>query len=194
MKRLEGLLLIIVGTTLLTVAARASWIEAKAWLAQRLIERAWQATLTDGVPVRPWPWADTWPVARMETPSGEALYVLESSSGQALAFGPGRVPGDRGWLIAGHQDTHFRFLQNIDTGQVLRLQNPQGETRSYLVSGLRVVDSRREQLVPPGHEDELLLVSCYPFTAAPTGGPLRYVVYARRQPDTAERELTGWTH
>ena len=148
MRRLETLLMMGVGLTLLTVVARASWIEAKAWLAQVLIERAWQQTLARGEPVRPWPWADTWPVAPLVTPKGETLYVLESASGQALAFGPGRVPVQdptaNGLLIAGHQDTHFRFLQDVAPGEQLLLQNPDGKLRSYEVSGMRVVDARLE--------------------------------------------------
>ena len=44
---------------------QAGWIEAKAWLAVGLIESAWQATLANGSPTRPWPWADTWPVAKL---------------------------------------------------------------------------------------------------------------------------------
>ena len=41
------------------------WIHAKAVLAQILLERAWQQTRDGGERVRPWPWADTWPVARL---------------------------------------------------------------------------------------------------------------------------------
>ena len=197
MRRLETLLMIGVGLTLLTVVARASWIEAKAWLAQVLIERAWHQTLQSGQPVRPWPWADTWPVAQLVTPGGDTLYVLESASGQALAFGPGRVPTHdphaSGLLIAGHQDTHFRFLRDIAPGEQLLLQNPDGKMRSYQVSGMRVVDARLELMLPPGHRDELMLVSCYPFRAAPAGGPLRYVVYARAGMANAG-EQAQWIH
>lgn len=197
MRRLETILMIGVGLTLLTVVARASWIEAKAWLAQQLIERAWQQTLTQGGPVKPWPWADTWPVARLDTPAGESLYVLESGSGQALAFGPGRIrpidPDSRGLLIAGHNDTHFQFLQDIAPGETIRMQNPDGNSLSYRISGMRVVDSRLEPLLPPGHEDELMLISCYPFRSAPSGGALRYVVYAQADQPAAQ-EQAQWIH
>ena len=66
------------------VAAQGSWLQAKAWLAQWLIADAWAEQLQAGTPSKPWPWADTWPVAKLTTPDGEARYVLDSVSGQAL--------------------------------------------------------------------------------------------------------------
>ena len=45
------------------------WIQAKAELAQVLLERAWEKTLAGEARARPWPWADTWPVARLRIPS-----------------------------------------------------------------------------------------------------------------------------
>ena len=47
------------------LAAQAAWIPAKAALAQVLLERAFARTLTEGRSARPWPWADTEPVARL---------------------------------------------------------------------------------------------------------------------------------
>ena len=55
-----GLILLAVG-----FAAAAGRIYLKAWLAQRLLHRAWAATQAEGGPVKPWPWADTWPIARL---------------------------------------------------------------------------------------------------------------------------------
>jgi sortase A len=105
-----------------------AWILAKAELAQVLISRAWRAADK----ARPWPWADTWPILRLQAPRlGVDLYVLEGGQGHALAFGPGRMrqPGGAGAaiLIAGHRDTHFRFLQALHSGDVLLLQDKQGE-------------------------------------------------------------------
>ncbi len=47
---------------------RAAWIEAKAQLAQRLMLRAWSSSQGGGGDARPWPWADTHPVARLTVP------------------------------------------------------------------------------------------------------------------------------
>ena len=112
----------------------AALIQAKARLAPLLIEKAWEQTLRSGATaVKPWPWADTWPVGRLRVESlGVDLLVLEGDSGNALAFGPGRaLPsaelGSGGMVvIGGHRDTHFAFLQQLRKGHLLQLQIASG--------------------------------------------------------------------
>ena len=166
----------------------AAWIKAKANLAQLLIGSAWEKTLVSkGAVAKPWPWADTWPVARLEVPRHKVdLYVLAGAAGNSLAFGPGYEaasagPGQAGvTVIGGHRDTHFEFLQAMKANTLLSLQLPSGERKAYQVSAMRVVDTRREPyLQMRGDSNELLLVTCYPFDALTPGGPLRYVVTAR---------------
>ena len=101
----------------LVLLGQGVWIHAKALLAQVLLERAFAASLADGRPVKPWSWADTWPVARIEVPRlGKNVIVLHGASGQALAFGPGHlartpVAGELGHAVyAAHRDTHSAFL------------------------------------------------------------------------------------
>lgn len=164
----------------------AGLIQAKAWLAPHLIERAWQRTLLAGLEgQRPWPWADTWPVARLQLPHrGVDRFVLAGDSGNALAFGPGHAtasvaPGETGTVvIGGHRDTHFLFLRDVMIGEVITLQLPNGARRRYRVARTRVVDASRETLRRDTRNDALLLVTCYPFDALLPGGPLRYVVTA----------------
>ncbi len=163
------------------------WIVAKAQLAQVLIERAWAVTLDTGNASPPWPWADFWPVARMSVrQSGEVLYVLSSASGESLSFGPGHMhgsalPATTGTsIIAAHRDTHFKFLKDIQKGEAINIQRPDGLTSNYQVSGIEIVDIRDTSLtVVPGRE-ELKLVTCYPFEAVLPGGPKRLVVQLLR--------------
>ncbi|RGP55912.1 class GN sortase [Pseudomonas abyssi] len=168
----------------IAAAAQGGWLQAKAWLAQMLIADAWAEQLQAGTPSKPWPWADTWPVAKLTTPGGEARYVLDSVSGQALAFGPGQLdngvmPGGTGTLLlAGHQDSHFAFVEHLQTGQVLTLQAADGQEYRYRVASQRIVDSRNEPMILQYERAELRLVTCYPFRALTSGGPLRYVVTA----------------
>lgn len=164
----------------------AGWIHAKATLAQRLLANAWQASVDAGAPTKPWPWADTWPVARLRIPGqGIDQYVLSGTSGQALAFGPGLHPAfdgsGNGWtLIAGHRDTHFAFIRELAAGALVELQLYRGDPRQYRVTEARIVDTRLEHLdLPPVATPHLLLVTCYPFASANPNGPLRYVVEAR---------------
>jgi hypothetical protein len=83
------LLLALVGAALF---GHGAYIHAKALLAQVLLERAFDETIATGRTTKPWSWADTWPVARIEIGRLHArAIVLAGSSGQALAFGPGHV-------------------------------------------------------------------------------------------------------
>jgi sortase A len=164
---------------------RGAYIPAKAWLAQELMQRAWQRAESGDRKAAPWPWADTWPVARLSAPGARAdLIVLEGGSGRTLAFGPGHLsvsvlPGEQGnSIIAGHRDTHFEFLQHVREGESIRVDMPDGRGHLFRVVGIDVVDSRRGSILLDTEAPMLSLVTCYPFDASDTGGPMRYVVTA----------------
>ena len=169
----------------------AALIHGKAWLAQRLLDRAWAETLAGAEQVKPWPWADTWPVARLKVPALDIdLYVLAGASGRTLAFGPAVVDGTRGLghqILSGHRDTHFAFLQDLADGSRLQLQDRSGAWRDYRVSGHQVIDVRHPVTARRAEAAELLtLVTCYPFDAVNPGGPLRYAVTAEAPASFAE--------
>lgn len=165
---------------------QGAYIPAKAWLAQELMQRAWTRTGTGEVRATPWPWADTWPVARITARSGEVdLIVLAGASGRTLAFGPGHMgasamPGETGnTVIAGHRDTHFQFLKDVQLGELLKVESIKGVQHLYKVVGVDIVDSRKGSLLLDTETAMLSLVTCYPFDTREAGGPLRYVVTAR---------------
>jgi sortase A len=165
---------------------QGAYIPAKAWLAQELMQRAWNRTGSGEVRATPWPWADTWPVARLTARSGEIdLIVLAGGSGRTLAFGPGHLsasalPGTPGnAVIAGHRDTHFRFLEDLKPGELLNVESSDRRRHVYKVVDIEIVDSRKGSLLLDTEAAFLSLVTCYPFDARATGGPLRYVVTAR---------------
>lgn len=165
---------------------QGAYIPAKAWFAQELMQRAWtRGTNGDDRPT-PWPWADTWPVARLTAKSGDVdLIVLAGGSGRTLAFGPGHLsassmPGEIGnTVIAGHRDTHFNFLRDLEIGESLVIETIAGRKHLYKVIGIDVVDSRRGSLLLDTEAPILSLVTCYPFDVRDSGGPLRYVVTAK---------------
>jgi len=165
--------------------AHGAYIPVKAWLAQALLERSWQATVARGEPARAWPWADTWPVARLIVPSlAMERVVLAGASGEALAFAPALVagspaPGLPGTaVIAGHRDTHFRFLRQLTPGERIDVVGADARRHPFRITATEVVDASTTAVELDGPEPRLLLVTCYPFDAVAPGGPLRYVVVA----------------
>ncbi len=169
----------------------ASYIHAKAILAQVLLETAWDRTRDGQQGVKPWPWADHWPICRLTVSRlGIDRIVLAGASGSSLAFGPGHLfgsssPGQQGnTVIAGHRDTHFRFLKAIQPGEIIHLQPVTGDTLIYEVIETKIVHEREVEYLFSTQEEKLTLITCYPFDAIRPGGPLRYLVIAKQhKPD-----------
>lgn len=166
--------------------AHGAWIPLKAELAQWLLRDAWAEARSGAVALKPWPWADTFPVARIEMPRlGVNQIVLAGDDGRTLAFGPGwapasSAPGQGGHsVISGHRDTHFAWLRALRPGDVLQVED-RDASRSYRVEDARVVDSRSTRVALDVDGEQLTLVTCWPFEAWQAGGPERYVVTARR--------------
>jgi sortase A len=175
------LLLALVG---LILFGQGAYIHAKALLAQVLLERAFHETITAGHPVKPWSWADTWPVARIEVKRLHAsAVVLAGSSGQALAFGPGHVEttpdaGERGIAVyAAHRDTHFRFLKDVVPGDRIDVTRSDGRTFRYRADSFSVVPFDASGIDPLADGHALVLSTCWPFDALTTG-PERYLLHA----------------
>ena len=163
---------------------QGAYIHAKALLAQILLQRAFAETIATGHPTKPWSWADTWPVARIEVKRiGASAIVLAGSSGQALAFGPGHVEltpdaGERGVAVySAHRDTHFRFLRNVAIGDEIDVTRSDGRMFRYRADGTSVVRFDASGIDPLADGYELVLSTCWPFDAL-TSGPDRYLLHA----------------
>lgn len=180
---------LVVALALFTAGAaflgRGTWIFAKAQVAQVLLARAWEKTREGVRAVKPWPWADTWPVARLTVPRlGVEEIVLAGGHGEAMAFGPGHLgasaaPGSAGNVVlGGHRDTHFRFLRDLKAGDEILLEAADRSLRRYRVTETAVVDYRDHRPLAAARRPTLTLITCYPFDAIVPGGPLRYVVRA----------------
>ncbi len=186
LREITGIGLIAAG---LVFAGYGVSIPAKAALALVLLERAWRVAPLHGSAPRPWPWADTRPVARISVPKLDvSLIVLSGEHGGSLPFGPGHVggtsyPGEPGHsVVAAHRDTHFAFLRLIRVGERITVERP-GEVRTtYTVVEKDVLDVRRQKIALDPMSDLLTLVTCYPFTDWNPRGPLRFVVTAVADP------------
>lgn len=174
----------------LALAGQGVFMYAKAALAQVLLERAFEEARAgggaDGLRVRPWYYADMWPLARVSVPRlGAHSVVLNSDSGQALAFGPGHVggtvlPGEAGLsVIAAHRDTHFAFLKDVRAGDRIVVERTDGSRFAFEVRATRVVRFDASGLDPMRPGVWLALTTCWPFDAK-VSGPMRFVVEAER--------------
>ena len=168
----------------LVMFSQGAYIHAKALLAQVLLERAFTETIATGRETKPWSWADTWPVARIEVKRLHAsAVVLAGSSGQALAFGPGHVEltpdaGERGTAVySAHRDTHFRFLRDVVVGDEIDVTRSDGRMFRYRADASSVVRFDASGINPLSDGYELVLSTCWPFDAL-TPGPDRYLLHA----------------
>jgi sortase A len=171
------------------LAGRAAYLHAKAELASVLIHRAWEQSAHSGESQKPWPWADTHPVARLQIP--RLRYdeiVLDAATPRALAFGPallpsGARPGKSGNVVlAGHRTSWFRPLAGIARGDRIQIEwydSRRGRLcqRTYEVTLIEVVEPQDMNLLAPMTADALTLITCYPFGSSPSS-PRRYVVQA----------------
>lgn len=169
----------------LTFIGQGLAIHAKAMLAQILLERAFAKSAGENAPVKPWSWADTWPVARVEIERlGLSAIVLQGGSGQALAFAPGHLegtplPGDEGMsVIAAHRDTHFAPLADIRLGDEIRVTRSDGVTAWFRVVETSIARWDANGLDPNADGRWLTLSTCWPFGVSQPG-PLRYLVKAQ---------------
>lgn len=186
--RLAAIAALVAFTLCCGLLGKAAWLTGKATLAQLLLDRswdktlAWHKTLQHQQPSRPWPWADIHPAARLVVDRlGVDQIALWSHSGEAMAFGPGLIRQEDAWILAGHRDSHLNFVKDLRLGDTLRLQDPAGNWHSFTVSETAVVDTRVQPAIT-GPPDSLILITCYPFDAIRAGGPLRYLVAAKKKP------------
>ena len=161
------------------------YIQAKAKVAQILLQYAWQKTLITQNQVKPWPSADFYPIAELIIPSTKTkMIVLNKSSGQALAFAPSHheesvYPGKNGrTIVSMHRDTHGQFLKHLKKGDLITLSIKEGKELFYNVDEISIIDSSKLNLQINIPYHELILYSCYPLDAVMPGGSMRYVIQA----------------
>jgi len=171
----------------LYAGSHATWIVVKANVAQHLLDVSWAHSLASGGARKPWFWADVQTIARMHIAAiGKSFIVLSDASGEAMAFGPGLVGGDPGQAlsstlaIGGHRDTHLSFLEQLPLGTIIELQTVAHQGLRYQLIDKQIVDSRQQTLTISQQSPGLVLITCYPFSAGQTGGPLRMVARAVR--------------
>lgn len=129
-------------------------------------------------------------LGRLEIPTlGVSTIVREGEDARTLQLAVGHIagtalPGAAGNMgLAGHRDTFFRRLREINPGDVIRLVAVEG-TYTYVVDSTQIVDPDDLWVLNPTPEPSLTLVTCYPFTYLGTA-PERFIVRARLVPTAA---------
>lgn len=123
-------------------------------------------------------------IGRLSIPRLDARWTLYAGTGDdELLKGPGHLegtanPGSRGnCVIAGHRDTHFRVLKDIQAGDEIVVESARGTFR-YSVTDLKIVYPTNTKLIQPTASDAVLtLVTCFPFYYVGPA-PKRYIVRA----------------
>jgi sortase A len=179
-------LILLIVTLGLSLFAYGAYIPAKAVLAQYLINDAWNESIRSGESYKPWKWADMHPVMKLSSEKHkQELIVLSGDKGNSLAFAPGYnifsyMPNQGGTtVISAHRDTHFEFLQDVTISDVFELTDQSNKTSSYEVSDIKIIDATKQDIAIHSNQDELKLITCYPFDALVARGPLRYVITAK---------------
>lgn len=166
-------------------AAQGAYPPVKAWVGQQLLASAWDRSRAEGLPAKPWSWADIAPAARLSAPRlGISAVVLDSASGEAMAWGPGHVAGTAPLggpglaAIAGHRDSHLAFLADLKPGDRLVLETATGDKLHYEVGQAIVVDSTHWRLPQDfSGASRLALSTCWPF-GSQEESPMRFVLFA----------------
>lgn len=117
-----------------------------------------------------------------------SVVVFEGSDDGVLKKGPGHIeetayPGELGNVaIAGHRDTHFRPLRDIESGDEIILEakatakgNP--PKLHYFVESTDIIDPTHMDILDPTPGPTLTLVTCFPFEFV-GNAPMRFVIRA----------------
>ncbi|MCB1387403.1 MAG: class GN sortase [Nitratireductor sp.] len=158
------------------------WIKGKAVMAQFLLDRAFLTASSSRPADKPWGWADIRPMARITAPRlGIRNIVLDAVSGEALAFGPGHVPGtalpgETGTAVfSAHRDTHFAWLGDLQKGDTVLVETGDGTVRQYRIRRAWVARYDAPGIDRDAPERLIALTTCWPLDAIERGD-LRYIV------------------
>src|SRR5579883_3584987 len=99
---------------------------------------------------------------RLEIPRlNLSVMVMEGDEDSILRLGAGHVPGTP-MAIAGHRDTFFRPLKDIQVQDTILFTTPDGTTE-YRVVSTKIVPPTDTSVLDAKDDKTLTLVTCYPF-------------------------------
>jgi LPXTG-site transpeptidase (sortase) family protein len=124
------------------------------------------------------------PIGRIDIPRLHlSVAILEGTATQTLRVAAGHIngtalPGTAGNIcIAAHRDTLFRPLREVQPRDAIIITTTYGTFR-YIVNRLEIISPSDVRVLRPTADQELTLITCYPFTYLGPA-PKRLVVHAR---------------
>jgi len=162
------------------LVADGLWIKGKAAVAQVMLNQAFLSPQSE--PQKPWAWADIKPIAKITAPRlNKSNIVLDGTSGEALAFGPGHLsgtplPGERGTSVfSAHRDTHFAWLGQLQSGDEITVEERDGTILRYTIRRAWIARFDAPGINSDSEEHLIALTTCWPLDGK-TRGPMRYIV------------------
>jgi sortase A len=124
-------------------------------------------------------------LGRLEVPRlGLSTIVIEGDDEYNLLVGVGHLPEtplpwhDGNSVLAGHRDTDFRPLRNIQAGDTIQFHTADIIVE-YIVRETEIVEPTDLTVLRATDVPTLTLITCYPFTYVGPA-PKRFVVRAER--------------
>lgn len=113
-------------------------------------------------------------VGRLQIPRiGLDVVILEGVADATLRKGAGHVP-ETAWpapgrhergncVITGHRDSFFLPLRRARAGDLVRVVNASGSSRTFRLRSKRVVSPEAYSVMDQTRTPRLTLITCYPF-------------------------------
>lgn len=160
------------------------------WMAESLLHNAWVRSQTTGEPHKPWPWATSSPLARLQVPrlTLEKM-ILTHRSPDDLPYALGHwhnsaVPGTVGNSVLSVPPLFCeQLIPYLQPGDTLLLESlPYGNWR-YQVTHIYLVDKTNLDLLQPSIQRRLTLISPDCLSAQKNK---RYVIVAAHADSTSK--------
>ena len=179
-----GFCLVIVGLVGIT---KASIMPIKAIIGQQYLEVAWKESLRANKLSKPWRSADFYMIGKLTVPKLKiSRVILNSSTGEAMAWGIGRVDNAQSSskggpiILAGHRDSHMQFMSKLNVGDKIELMMSNRVLKTFIISKTDVTKKPELAVSALNTKNEILiLTTCWPFNSQKPGSD-RYIVTAEK--------------
>ena len=179
-----GFCLVFIGLVGIT---KASIMPIKAIIGQQYLEVAWKESLRANKLSKPWRSADFYMIGKLTVPKLKiSRVILNSSTGEAMAWGIGRVDNAQSSskggpiILAGHRDSHMQFMSKLNVGDKIELMMSNRVLKTFIISKTDITKKPELAVSALNTKNEILiLTTCWPFNSQKPGSE-RYIVTAEK--------------